>query len=62
MLGTLKKALAGDIAKLVDTGYMDFFSGMEEGAVYNGKWRGGIATTVRYTRKMGREGIIHNPV
>ena len=32
MFGTLKKALAGDIAKLVDAGYTDFFSGMAEGA------------------------------
>ena len=27
----LKKALAGEIAKLVDTGYTEFFSGMAEG-------------------------------
>lgn len=27
----LKNALAGEIAKLVDTGYTDFFSGMAEG-------------------------------
>ena len=27
----LKKALAGEIVKLVDTGYTDFFSGMAEG-------------------------------
>ena len=93
MFGTLKKALAGDIAKLVDAGYTDFFSGMAEGAddvvyvsrechdscmlernrylvdyaacllaIYNGEWRGGTAMTVRYARKMGREGIILNPV
>ena len=29
---TLKKALAGQIAELVDDGYTDFFSGMAEGA------------------------------
>ncbi|WP_325214551.1 SLOG family protein [Oscillibacter sp.] len=28
----LKETLAGEIAKLVDVGYMDFFSGMAEGA------------------------------
>lgn len=28
----LKKALAGEIAKLVDAGYTEFFSGMAEGA------------------------------
>lgn len=31
-------------------------------AVYNGKWQGEIVTMVRYARKMGREGIILNPV
>ena len=35
----LKKALAGEIAKLVDTGYTDFFSGMTEGAPIPGQRR-----------------------
>lgn len=63
----MKKTLAGGIAKLVDTGYTDFFSGMAEGTdaclltVYNGERRGGTAMTVRYAQKLGREAIILNP-
>ena len=30
-------------------------------AVYNGKWKGGTAATVRYAQKQGREIIIMNP-
>ena len=31
-------------------------------AVYNGKWRGGTAMTVRYAQKLGRETIIIAPI
>jgi len=31
-------------------------------AVYNGRWLGGTAMTVRYTRKLGQETIVLNPL
>lgn len=50
----LKSALKNQIARLVNDGYTDFFSGMAQGT---DTW----AATVRYAQKMDRDILILDP-